>query len=167
MKKTKSWGFPRWSGYGKGDPEPVTVRTCDRVGCDAPAECKAPKSPFSNEKWMFCEKHAAEFNRNWNFFSNMTADEARRYAEEDRREASGYTKTRAWQWSADEADTPESRALEVLGLDDGASAGQIKTQFRKLAKENHPDRKPGDKTAEKRFREVREAYEILKPRVGG
>jgi DnaJ domain len=166
MKRTKSWGFPRWSGYGRTDAEPVTVRICDRVGCADPAECKAPKSPFSNEKWMFCEKHAAEFNRNWNFFSSMTDDEARRYEADDRREARGYTRTNAWEWSSDSADTPESRALNVLGLDGEASARDIKAQFRRLAKENHPDRKPGDKAAEKRFREIREAYEILKPKVG-
>ena len=165
MRKSKSWGFPRWSGYGRTDPEPTTVRMCDRVGCEEKAECKAPKSPFTDEKWMFCEKHAAEFNRNWNFFSNMTADEARRYEEEERQEAKGYTKSNAWQWSADESDTPEARALNVLGLDEGATAHEIKSQFRKLAKENHPDRKPGDKEAEKRFREVRDAYEVLKLRV--
>jgi molecular chaperone DnaJ len=51
---------------------------------------------------------------------------------------------------------------EVLGLAKGASDHDIKAAFRKLAKEYHPDRNPGDTTAEVNFKEVTEAYDILK-----
>ncbi len=51
---------------------------------------------------------------------------------------------------------------EVLGLDKAASEHDIKSAFRKLAKELHPDRNPGDSSAETNFREVSEAYEVLK-----
>ena len=50
---------------------------------------------------------------------------------------------------------------EVLGLQKGASADEIKKSYRKLAKENHPDLHPGDKECEERFKEINEAYEIL------
>ena len=50
---------------------------------------------------------------------------------------------------------------EVLGLQKGASAEEIKKAYRKLAKENHPDLHPGDKACEERFKEINEAYEIL------
>lgn len=51
---------------------------------------------------------------------------------------------------------------EVLGLKKGAAEHEIKSAFRKLAKEHHPDRNPGSANAETQFREVNEAYEALK-----
>ncbi|WP_116787685.1 molecular chaperone DnaJ [Flavobacterium psychrotrophum] len=50
---------------------------------------------------------------------------------------------------------------EVLGIDRGASADQIKKAYRKKAIEHHPDKNPGDKSAEEKFKEAAEAYEIL------
>src|SRR5262249_50050442 len=51
---------------------------------------------------------------------------------------------------------------DVLGVSRNASEQDIKAAFRRLAKECHPDRRPGDKTAEHRFKELNEAYEALK-----
>jgi len=50
---------------------------------------------------------------------------------------------------------------EVLGLQKNASADDIKKSYRKLAMKFHPDRNPGDKSAEEKFKEVKEAYEVL------
>ena len=50
---------------------------------------------------------------------------------------------------------------EVLGVDRNASKDDIKKAYRKVAVANHPDKNPGDKGAEERFKEATEAYEIL------
>jgi len=50
---------------------------------------------------------------------------------------------------------------KLLGLEKGASADEIKKAFRKLAVKYHPDRNPGDKAAEDKFKEINEAYAVL------
>ena len=51
---------------------------------------------------------------------------------------------------------------ETLGLTRSADEQELKSAFRKLAKEYHPDRNPDDDNAEVRFKEINEAYEVLK-----
>jgi molecular chaperone DnaJ len=50
---------------------------------------------------------------------------------------------------------------EILGVDKGADEAALKSAFRKLAMQYHPDRNPEDHTAEEKFKEVSEAYEVL------
>ncbi len=50
---------------------------------------------------------------------------------------------------------------EILGVSKSASADEIKKAYRKVAMQFHPDRNPGDKSSEEKFKEAAEAYEIL------
>ena len=50
---------------------------------------------------------------------------------------------------------------EVLGVDKNASEEEIKKAYRKIAIKYHPDRNPGDKEAEEKFKEAAEAYDVL------
>jgi len=50
---------------------------------------------------------------------------------------------------------------EVLGVSRSAAEGELKSAYRKLAMQHHPDRNPGDKKAEEKFKEAAEAYAVL------
>jgi hypothetical protein len=53
-------------------------RACDHAGCRRAATARAPKSrDLMHEHYWFCQEHAAEYNRNWNFFAGMSEGEMR------------------------------------------------------------------------------------------
>ena len=58
----------------------------------------------------------------------------------------------------------EKDYYKVLGVSETADPKEITKAYRKLARENHPDAKPGDAAAEERFKEIRQAYTVLMER---
>src|SRR3546814_5078400 len=91
--RSTDWGFPRWRGYGS-EREAVRVRLCDRHGCEEPGDRPAPKSPNSKDRWYFCEQHAAEYNRNWNYFEGLSDEEAKAREAEEQRDAGGFAESK-------------------------------------------------------------------------
>src|SRR5881397_3355296 len=59
------------------------------------------------------------------------------------------------------AATPKHDYYETLGVPRAADAEEIRKVYRKLARKYHPDLNPGDKSAEDRFKNVQEAYDVL------
>ena len=165
QKRSDDWGFPRWRAYGAKSRAATRVRLCDRIGCDNVGDRPAPKAPNTPDRWYFCEAHAAEYNKNWNYFAGLTAEEAAKRAAEEARDSAGFRESAHWQWGGPGDGTrsrDEMRALDALELESDADFKAVKAAYRRLAKDNHPDLKQGDKEAAKRFREVQAAYEVLR-----
>ncbi|MEL1251206.1 J domain-containing protein [Aurantiacibacter gilvus] len=162
--RSNDWGFPRWRGYEEGR-EAVEVRICDRHGCNEPGKCPAPKSPNSKDRWYFCEKHAAEYNKGWDYFEGLDKEEAAQRAKSEQAENAGYAEAQHYGWSGSgdgSRSADEMRALEVFELESDADFDAIKREYRARAKKVHPDVKPGDRDAADEFQKLQLAYEVLK-----
>src|SRR3546814_16672808 len=130
--RSNDWGFPRWRSYN-GERGATQVRLCDREGCSEAGDRPAPKAPNSHERWYFCESHAAEYHRNWDYFAGLSAEEAAAREREERGDASGYSQTSPYAGagagdgtrSRDEMRAPELQEREVdAGVGDRTVAYQ-------------------------------------------
>ena len=165
QKRSDDWGFPRWRSYGDKSRGAAKLRLCDREGCNEVGDRPAPKAPNSKDRWYFCERHAAEYNKNWNYFAGLSPEEAARRAAEEETGAKGYRQSSQWKWAGPGDGTrsrDEMRALDVLELEVDAGFEEIRSAYRRLAKANHPDVKPGDKEAASRFQMIQASYEVLR-----
>ncbi|MCM8730107.1 J domain-containing protein [Hephaestia sp. GCM10023244] len=163
-RRSTDWGFPRWRGYGS-EREAVRVRICDRHGCEKPGDRPAPKSPSTRDRWYFCEQHAAEYNRNWNYFEGLSDEEAKAREADERRDAGGFAESKHYGWGGPgdgSRSRDEMRALDMLELDADATFADVRTAWRRLAKDCHPDVKPGDAEAATRFQAIQAAYDVLR-----
>lgn len=162
--RSNDWGFPRWRGYEDGR-EAATVRLCDRHGCDEKGDCPAPKSPNSKDRWYFCQRHAAEYNKGWDYFEGLDKEEAAKRAKAEEAESAGYAEAQHYGWGGSgdgSRSADEMRALEVFELEADADFQAIKREWRARAKKVHPDVKPGDAAAAEEFQKLQLAYEVLK-----
>lgn len=165
QSRSNDWGFPRWRSYGDKGRSAAKIRLCDREGCTEVGDRPAPKAPNSPERWYFCEAHAAEYNKNWNYFAGLSAEEAAQRAAEEESGASAFRQSSHWQWGGPGDGTrsrDEMRALDALELDGDADFAAVKAAHRRLVKETHPDANPGNEDAAKRFKQVQAAYDVLK-----
>ena len=163
-RRSDDWGFPRWRPYG-GSREATNVRICDRHGCEEPGDCPAPKAPNSPERWYFCQPHAAEYNRKWDYFEGLDKAEKAARTKSEQAESAGYAEASHYGWAGSgdgSRSADEMRALDVLELEADADFAAIKRAYRIKAKAVHPDVKPNDKEAADQFQKLQVSYEVLK-----
>lgn len=173
----------------RGDGE----RACDHIGCARAGAHRAPKSRGrGNDFWWFCQEHAADYNRRWNYFDGMTEDDfinfqqaqesghrptwSFRAGRGDRVSASRFWRAAApgdafgmFRGKPGPAPAPVRRlsrlqtlALEALSLPEEASAVEIRTRYAELVKRWHPDSNGGDRSAEGLLQKAVHAYQTLK-----
>lgn len=114
---------------------------------------------------MFCEEHAAEYNKGWDYFAGLTAEEAAEREANEKRDFSGFKEAAHYGWAGSgdgSRSRDEMRALEVLGLDPDSSFEDAKKAWRRIAKETHPDVNQGNEDAAKAFQAGQAAYEVLR-----
>lgn len=163
-RRSNDWGFPRWRDYDNAGGAPEAQRLCDRHGCTEPGLHPAPKAPNRPERWYFCQDHAAEYNRGWNYFDALTKEEAAAQQQKEETEAGNYRQAYHWDWGSGDGtrSRAELDALRLFDLPPDTDDAEIKTVYRRMAKENHPDLNPGNEEAANRFQAVQAAYEVLR-----
>jgi DnaJ-domain-containing protein 1 len=159
------------------------IKKCDHKNCEKPGIFRAPKSRKLDDYYFFCKEHAAEYNKNWNYFSNMTSQEIE---DEWEKEVFG-TAPKDAKAENDAADyaafigdfltgrasfdkmppakkalsSPVSAALKLFGLPPTASKREVGAAYRALAKAHHPDTARNKKNAAAEFAKIAEAYAVL------
>lgn len=175
--------------------QPKTDRICDHPDCQEAGTCRAPKNRSLNDYYWFCQKHAAEYNKNWDFYLGLSADEIEEHWKNDI----------TWQrptWKLGHGTTPRAdkmkdrfgifeevglgmdgkhsppiphknlekkfvQAAEFMELNIPFTQIELKRQYKKLAKKYHPDTASTDaKEAAKLFKKLTDAYNYLMQRIG-
>lgn len=160
------------------------IKKCDHTGCTKAGTCRAPKTRDLKEYWFFCREHAAEYNKNWNFYADMSPEEIEADWErqtfgaplKDTKEANENAAEYA-QFINDfitgrskfdrmpaksKLPTNVVSALKVFDLGISASWREVGAKYRTLAKKYHPDTAHDKENAAAEFAKISAAYDILK-----
>ena len=161
------------------------IKKCDHVGCTKAGICKAPKTRELKDYWWFCKEHAAEYNKNWNYYADMTPDEIN---DEWEREVFGIANKDIEKANKNKQDYVDfindflsgratfdkippkkkiissqiSNAFLVFELPITSSWNEVSTKYRTLAKKHHPDTAKNKDNATAEFTRITSAYETLK-----
>ena len=168
-------------------------RACDHPGCRTAGSTRAPKSrDLLGEHYWFCQSHAAEYNRSWNFFAGMSEEEIEARISDDI--VSGGRPTWPLKASAGSREAAASKgffrdafglfgggaqakdravrerglgrlevqALADLDLEPGVEGPAIRARYAELVKRCHPDANGGDRSAEHKLQRVIRAYKTLR-----
>ena len=160
------------------------IKKCDHPDCPKAGTYRAPKTRDLKEYWWFCKEHVAEYNKNWNYYANMSPDEINADWE---RETFGMADCDKEKANRDEADYVKflndfisgrgtfdkmpakktvsatiTSAFRVLDLPITASWKEVGAKYRALAKKHHPDTAKNKDAGAAEFTRITAAYETLK-----
>ena len=161
------------------------IKKCDHTGCTKAGVCRAPKTRELEEYWWFCKEHAAEYNKNWNYYANMSPDEIN---DEWERETFGIADKDIKQANKNKQEYIDfindfltgrntfdkiptrhktissqiSNAFGVFDLPITSSWNEVASKYRTLAKKHHPDTAKNKTNAMDEFTRITEAYNTLK-----
>lgn len=168
------------------DEQPRTaLRHCDHPGCTGAGEYRAPKARDRLEDYYwFCLDHVRQYNASWDYYRGMSADQIEDEIRRDTTwqrpswklgtitgrihdplglfEEEGRARQEARRRSQERAMSPEQKAMRVLDLAPPLTIEQLKKRYKELVKQHHPDLHGGDKDAEERFKEINQAYKLLR-----
>ncbi len=161
------------------------TRTCSWPGCEREGRYPAPRSRecLRDFIWM-CLEHVREYNRSWDYFSGMSAEEIDAYRHEDLtwhrptwRFGAGFDAAHSrfhdrFRMFEDEEENGRGRhrsgavsvAVEMmqrLDLEPGFTLEELKRRYKELVKKHHPDLHGGDRAGEERLKLINEAYTYL------
>lgn len=168
------------------------VRRCDCPGCPEAGLYRAPQARDRlTDYYWFCLDHVRQYNLAWDYFRGMSEEEIeaiRRFdtvwqrpswrfsgtyqtAEEQLRNAYYHVggengQDYRAQHRSRRPQSAEDEALAVFDLQASASFTDVKTRYKKLVKQLHPDANGGDREAEERLKVVNQAYHTLKKAYG-
>ena len=151
------------------------IKKCDFKGCEKAGICRCPKDRTLKEYWHFCKDHAAEYNKNWNYYAGMSAEEINKEWEKDmfgtadgdaggagpeyQKLISDFLKNRKM--------PPRTRvpgdvvlAFRRLDIPTSSDWAKVQSKYRALAKQEHPD--TNKSKDQRKFVEITAAYQTLK-----
>ncbi len=171
------------------------TRICDHPDCEEAGICRAPKDRTLRDYYWFCQKHAAEYNKNWDFYLGLSADEIEEHWKNDitwqrptwklghgKAPRTGKIKDSFGLFEEvglgmDGKHTPPQKAqshfekkyvqaAEFMELTIPFTKADLKRQYKKLAKKYHPDTAGADeKEAAKLFKKLTDVYKYLTERT--
>ena len=166
-------------------------RVCEAPGCRLHGEYRAPRARdrLDEYRW-FCLEHVREYNKKWDYFAGLDADQIEAHIRADttwrrpvwplgaRRNGSAYAQIKDPLDLADDAGlgekppskldgseqlTPAERnALDVLELSWPLTRAVVKSRYKELVKLHHPDANGGARAAEEKLKEINAAYSTLR-----
>ena len=173
---------PEPSNTGKDDIHPH--RLCAANGCQEEGRYPAPKSRSALRDYLwFCLEHVREYNKSWNYYEGLQGAaleaEIRRATTWERpswKFATGNPSENTFEdplglFDFENRDSgpvvrqlppEERRAWKILQLSPVTDIDIVKKQYKRLVKQNHPDKNGGNAAAEERLKDINLAYSLIR-----